>query len=269
MNEKAPTPGDPGPEDATAGGRTPDGPSDGGSPERSRSGTGGGARAAKRRGYRGSWLDYAVTMLVALIIAVLVKTFLIQPFFIPSDSMNPTLVQNDKILVSKLSPGVFDLHRGDVVVFEDTQNWMESETGADQSSRYRLLTVLSWVGLAPDPSQNHLVKRVIGLPGDHVQCVKDGDLSVNGETLDEPYINPETPACQTSFDVTVPQDKLWVMGDNRFDSADSSYHYSQGEEPYVDEDDVTGRAVAIFWPVSRWTGLGDGRDAFASVPDPS
>jgi signal peptidase I len=258
MDEKAATPGD----------ETPSGAQEPGT-ARGRDGGSAGAHAARRRGYRGSWLDYVVTILVALIIAVLVKTFLIQPFFIPSASMNPTLVQNDKILVSKLSPGVFDLHRGDVVVFEDTQGWMANEPGADESPRYRLLTVLSWVGLAPDPSQDHLVKRVIGLPGDQVQCEEGGSLAVNGETLDEPYINPETPACQTSFDVTVPEDKVWVMGDNRFDSADSAYHYSQGEEAFVDQDDVTGRAVAIFWPASRWSGLGDGRDAFAAVPDPS
>ncbi|PWH06721.1 signal peptidase I [Brachybacterium endophyticum] len=255
MNEKAPEPGDP-----TAGDEQES------APERSSAGASGARTHAKRRGYRGSWLDYVVTMLVALIIAVLVKTFLIQPFFIPSDSMNPTLVQDDKILVSKLTPGVFDLHRGDVVVFEDTQNWMQSETGMTQTPRYRLLTVLSWVGLAPDPSQDHLVKRVIGEPGDRVQCERGGSVSVNGKTIDEPYINPETPACQWDFDVTVPQDKLWVMGDNRFDSADSAYHYSQGEEPFVDQDDVTGRAVAIFWPASHWTGLGDGRDAFDAVP---
>jgi signal peptidase I len=130
------------------------------------------------------------------------------------------------------------------------------------------MMALSLVGLAPDPSQDHLVKRLIGLPGDHVVCAEEGAaLQVNGTTLEERYINPETPACQVAFDVTVPDGKVWVMGDNRYASADSAYHEVQGDGGFVDESDITGRAEVVFWPASRWTGLGDGTDAFADVPD--
>lgn len=231
-----------------------------------------GAHAAKRRGftYRGSWLDYLVTMVVALVIAVLVKTFLIQPFYIPSESMNPALITDDKIVVSKLTPGVFDLQRGDVIVFEDTQHWVGSTANGPHGPRYQLQQVLSWVGLAPDPAQNHLVKRLIGLPGDHVVCAERGSaLQVNGVTLDEPYINPATPACQVAFDITVPSGDVWVMGDNRYASADSAYHSANGQPAFIPLDDVTGKAVAVFWPVSHWSGLDDGEETFADVPPAS
>lgn len=233
------------------------------------------SHAAPRRGRRrrrpgGGWLEYLVTIAVALVIAVLVKTFLVQPFYIPSSSMVPTLETNDKILVSKLTPGVFDLHRGDVVVFEDTQNWIPDEPGRTAGTRYKLTKVLSYVGLAPDPAENHLVKRLIGLPGDHVVCAAEGgQLQVNGRTLDEPYINPDTPACQSAFDVTVPRGSLWVMGDNRLASADSAYHESRGEAAFVPEKDVTGKAELIMWPVSHWTTLNDGEKTFSGVPDAS
>ncbi|MBB5832079.1 signal peptidase I [Brachybacterium aquaticum] len=225
-------------------------------------------RRTSRRQRMPLWLDTLVTMVVALVIAVLVKTFLIQPFYIPSASMNPTLLEDDKILVSKLTPGVFDLERGDVIVFEDPDGWIPGDATENPTPRVRLMVVLSVVGLAPDPSQDHLVKRLIGLPGDHVVCEEEGGaLQVNGTTLDEPYINPETPACQAAFDVTVPDGKIWVMGDNRYASADSVWHEVQGDGGFVDESDVTGRAAVVFWPASRWTGLGDGAEAFADVPD--
>lgn len=216
------------------------------------------------------WLDTVLTMVVALVIAVLVKTFLIQPFYIPSASMNPTLLQDDKIIVSKLTPGVFDLNRGDVIVFEDPDEWIPGDATENPTPRVRLMMVLSLVGLAPDPSQDHLVKRLIGLPGDHVACESQGAaLEVNGTELSEPYINPETPACQEAFDVTVPSGHVWVMGDNRYASADSAWHHTHGGDGFVPESSITGRAEAVFWPASRWTGLGEGRAAFDAVPDPS
>ncbi|MFC7466331.1 signal peptidase I [Brachybacterium sp. GCM10030252] len=225
------------------------------------------ARPSRRRRMP-LWLDTVLTMAVALLIAVLVKTFLIQPFYIPSASMNPTLLQDDKILVSKLTPGVFDLHRGDAVVFEDPDNWIPGDVTDDPTPRVRMMMVLSLVGLAPDPSQDHLVKRLIGLPGDHVECEEEGGaVSVNGTELDEPYINPDTPACKAAFDVTVPDGKIWVMGDNRYASADSAYHEVQGEDGFVPEDNVTGKAEVIFWPAGRWSGLGEAGDTFDEVPD--
>jgi signal peptidase I len=208
-------------------------------------------------------------MAIALVIAILVKTFLIQPFWIPSESMNPTLQVDDKIMVSKLTPGVSDLERGDVIVFEDTDGWMEKSVTVDEGPRYQFMKALSVIGLAPDPSTNHLVKRLIGLPGDHVVCEEGGQVEVNGVTVDEPYVMDGATPCQDTFDVTVPDGSLWVMGDNRSDSADSAYHHKMGETPYVPEADVTGKAVVVFWPVANWQTLGDGEDAFADVPDAS
>lgn len=227
-----------------------------------------GARRGLRRQRMPLWLDMFVTMVVALLIAVLVKTFLIQPFYIPSASMNPTLLENDKILVSKLSPGVFDLQRGDVIVFEDPDDWIPGDATENPTPRVRVMMLLSLVGLAPDPSQDHLVKRLIGVSGDHVVCdARGAALEVNGVTLEEPYINPETPACQDAFDVTVPEGKVWVMGDNRLASADSAWHEIRGDGGFVDTSDITGRAEVIFWPVGSWDRLNDGRQAFADVPE--
>ncbi|ATG55391.1 signal peptidase I [Brachybacterium ginsengisoli] len=256
--------------DSRPAGSRPEGPADDGDSARdldlSADEHGRGRRSRRQR--MPLWLDTLVTMVVALLIAVLVKTFLIQPFYIPSASMNPTLMQNDKILVSKLSPGVFDLHRGDVIVFEDPSDWIPGDATDDPTPRVRVMMLLSLVGLAPDPSQDHLVKRLIGTSGDHVVCESRGAaLQVNGVTLDEPYINPATPACQDAFDITVPEGKVWVMGDNRYASADSAYHEVHGEDGFVDESDITGRAEVIFWPASSWTRLDDGPASFADVPD--
>src|SRR5699024_1524562 len=169
------------------------------------------------------WLDTLVRMVGALLIAGLVKTFLIQPFDTPSATMSPTILANDETHVSKLSPGVFDLQRGDVIVFEDPDDWIPGDATENPTARVRVMMLLSLVGLAPDPSQDHLVKRLIGVSGDHVVCESKGAaLEVNGVTLDEPYTNPGTPACQVAFDVTVPEGKVWVMGDNRYSSADSA-----------------------------------------------
>lgn len=252
----------PGPDPEAAAGREPGPAAEAG---------GGAAHRAEGRGRRrargGGWLEYAVTMIGALVIAVLVKTFLIQPFYIPSESMNPTLQVDDKIIVSKLSPGVVDLQRGDVIVFEDPANWIEGDATQNPTLRTRVMMALSLVGLAPDPSQDHLVKRLIGLPGDHLVCADQGaQLEVNGVPVDEPYINPEASACQAAFDVTVPSGSVWVMGDNRYASADSAYHFVHGEEAFVPLEDVTGKAVVVFWPIGRWEGLGAGSDAFAEVP---
>lgn len=224
----------------------------------------------RRRRARGGWMDYLVTMVVALVVAILVKTFLVQPFFIPSESMVPTLETDDKILVSKLTPGVFDLHRGDVIVFEDPDNWV-GDSADTQGLRYQVYKVLSYVGLAPDPAENHLVKRLIGMGGDHVVCAKQGGkVQVNGVTIDEPYVRDGATPCAETFDVTVPQGSVWVMGDNREASADSANHYAfKDANPYVPESDITGKAEVIMWPLSRWSTLGQGEKAFASVPAPS
>lgn len=232
---------------------------------------GGFAQAEEDSGRNPIW-EYLGTFVIAIIVAVLIKTFLIQPFFIPSTSMAPTLQVDDKIIVSKLHPGVLDIERGDIIVFEDPHDWIPGSALDNPGPRVRLAQVLSVIGLVPDPAQDHLVKRVIGLPGDHVVCAEvGGDLSINGTVIDEPFVNREGGgACQTTFDVHVPAGNLWVLGDNRFMSADSSIHNAMdGRSGFVPTSRVTGKAVAVFWPIARWQTLMDGRDAFADVPDPS
>src|SRR5699024_8816655 len=125
----------------------------------------------------------------------------------------------------------------------------------------------SLVGLAPDPSQDHLVKRVIGQSGDHVVCESQGaPLQVNGVEVEEDYVNDAASPCQVPFDVTVPDGSVWVMGDNRHASADSAWHHAHGENGFVPASNITGKAEVVFWPVGHWTGLGSGRAAFADVP---
>src|SRR5699024_9392588 len=119
-----------------------------------------------RRQRKPLWLDTLVTLEVALLIAGLDKSLLRHPCYIPPTPLNPTLLENDKILVSKLSPGVFDLQRGDVIVFEDPDVWIAGDATENPTVRVRVMMLLSLVGLAPDPSQDHLVKRLIGVSGD-------------------------------------------------------------------------------------------------------
>ena len=212
-------------------------------------------------------LDYLVTITVAIVIAVLIKTFLVQPFYVPSGSMRPTLLEQDKILVSKLHPDLLSLERGDVIVFEDPSDWVGApDPNAKLTVRQAAQKVLSVVGLTPDPSQRFLVKRLIGKPGDTISCSEvGGSMSVNGHELDEPYINADSGACQAVFSVTVPSGKLWVMGDNRFSSADSAYRYARGQDAFIPESHVVGRAIVIMWPMNRWTVLNEADPAFAPL----
>lgn len=227
-------------------------------------------RRAARRGLGRTIFDYALTLGIALLIAVLIKTFVVQPFYVPSGSMRPTLMEQDKMLVSKFHDDLKDINRGDVVVFEDPSDWVGSEFPEPTGARAGVQKALSVVGLMPDPSQRFLVKRVIGMPGDTVQCEStDGPVKVNGEELTEPYISPDAGACQAEFSVTVPQGKFWVMGDNRYRSADSAYREASGIDGFVPEDHLVGRAFVIMWPISSWAWLNDGEKSFSGVPEPS
>jgi len=129
--------------------------------------------------------------------------------------------------------------------------------------------VLAFVGLSAPDSNDHLIKRVIGMPGDEVICCNDfGQLTVNGVPLDEPYTTlPDgvTKATRDDFDVTVPEGSLWVMGDNRYNSADSAFHRNDPTGGFVPIENVVGRALLISWPVSRWTWLDNYPVTFAGV----
>jgi signal peptidase I len=215
--------------------------------------------------------EILIIAVMALVLSFIVKTWLIQAFYIPSGSMENTLVRDDRVIVSKLTPGPFDLNRGDVVVFKDPGNWLGSAPESAQGgNRESVRRVLQFIGLLPDDSDDHLIKRVIGLPGDHVVCCdKDGQLTINGVSIAEPYIKPgDTPGGgKASFDITVPTDKVWVMGDHRSDSSDSRFHDDgTGALGSVPVDDITGRAVMIVWPIDHVKWLSVPERVYSDVP---
>jgi len=231
-------------------------------------------RTPGERRVRGFWLfirDILVIFLAAVLISFLIKTFLIRSFYIPSESMRETLHVNDRIIVNLLEPAYFPIQHGDVVVFRDPGGWLPPSAPAVQTPVVAAIdSFLGFVGLSAPDSENHLIKRVIGMPGDVVKCCNAlGQLTVNGIPLKEPYtILPAgtTKATQTDFTVTVPAGELWVMGDNRYNSADSAFHHenSPGRE-FVPLANVVGRAVLISWPVNRWTLLDNYPLVFSGV----
>lgn len=190
-------------------------------------------------------------VITALLISVLIKTFLVQAFYIPSGSMENTLLVNDRVLVNKLADKPDEIHRGDVVVFRDPGGWLN---GPEVQQRGGILGAvrdgLVFVGLAPAVGEEDLIKRVIGVGGDTVQA-EDGVLTVNGATLDEPYLFPRDSSSLENFEVTVPDGELWVMGDHRSVSEDSRAHRNLPGDGFVPVSDVIGRAFTIVWPLDR------------------
>jgi len=217
--------------------------------------------------------DLVIIFLAALLVSFLVKTFLIRSFYIPSASMENTLQINDRVIVNELVPDAVGLKRGDVVVFKDPGGWLAGSDVPSVAPTTQPAKAIDWlltqVGLGTGDSDDHLIKRVIGLPGDKVSCCNDlGQMSVNGVPIKEPYLKlplGETRASGTDFSVTVPKGTIWVMGDNRFDSKDSRYNGDTPSKGFVPLSDVTGRAFVISWPTSRWTWLDDYPDVFAGV----
>ena len=259
----APTPAQP--SDAPAPSSTPDASSEPESfPHKNDDGT------ATARFGRQAWAwgkELLAIVVIAIVLSFLIKTFLFRAFFIPSGSMENTLQINDRIFVNLLVPEPFALKRGDVVVFKDTQGWLTSTPAAEGPLSW-INDAATFIGLAPDNSQQHLVKRVIGMPGDRVVCCSaDGKLTVNGEAITEPYLYPGAAPSDTTFDVTVPAGHMWVMGDHRNNSQDSRYHQTFDGTGFVPIADVEGRAVVIAWPLSHWTILGNYPDVFTKVPD--
>lgn len=216
--------------------------------------------------------EFVVVVAMALALSFVVKTWLVQAFYIPSGSMEDTLILNDRVVVNKLVPDVVDVQRGDVIVFQDPGDWLSSVPEVSHGPlRDGVERVLSFVGLLPDTSDNHLIKRVIGLPGDRIVCCDaQGRLTVNGVPLSEPYIKPGDVPSSITFDITVPAGKVWVMGDHRSDSEDSRFHdpAGTGAEGSVPIEDITGRAVAKVWPFDRAGWLSRPESTFAKVPAP-
>jgi signal peptidase I len=196
-----------------------------------------------------SWL---LLVGIALVVMVLVRGFLVQSFFVPSGSMEPTIEPGDRILVDKLVGGS-SLQRGDVVVFDGTSTFAAADRTPHQDDGLIGRTLASAARLVGvDVGEQDFVKRVVGLPGDRVVCCDDnGRLTVNGVAVTEPYLYPGDKPSELTFDVTVPRGRLWVMGDHRGDSADSRAHLGDPGGGTVSTDDVIGRAVATYWPLSR------------------
>jgi len=213
--------------------------------------------------------DLVIIVGSALVISFLIKTFLFRSFYIPSASMEDTLLVNDRIIVNELVPDIFPLERGDVVVFGDPGGWLTMAPKSDPDIFTQVIdTFFTVIGLGGSDSEEHLVKRLIGLPGDHVVCcTPQGLIEVNGEPVDEPYLklpSSDSASSGMDFDVVVPDGSIWVMGDNRYNSADSRYNQDQPGKGFVPIDKVVGRAVVISWPFDRWSWLDNYTDHFSN-----
>ncbi|GAA2196828.1 signal peptidase I [Streptomyces bangladeshensis] len=218
-------------------------------------GDGPGAAAVRPGGSRSFWKELPILIGIALVLALLIKTFLVQAFSIPSDSMQNTLQQGDRVLVDKLTPWFgSEPERGEVVVFHDPDNWLAGEPTPTPNPVQK---VLSWIGLMPSAEEKDLIKRVIGVGGDTVECKGSGPLKVNGKALNEPYVYPGNTPCSVDdqggqFKVKVPEGFIWVMGDHRQNSRDSRYNQSDRNHGMVPVDKVVGRAIVKAWPINRW-----------------
>ncbi len=196
------------------------------------------------------WQETILLLGLALVLAILIKSLFIQAFYIPSPSMEPEFIKNDRILVQKVSYwGSASPSRGDIVVFEDPGGWLDEGTAA--APRSPVTRLLEKVGLYP--TGGHLVKRVLAVGGDRIKCCdKQGRVTVNGRALDEgDYLPKGTAPSQIKFDRKVPQDHLWMMGDNRGFSYDSRGHMGGPGGGFVDEDLVVGKVFALIWPWDR------------------
>jgi signal peptidase I len=193
------------------------------------------------------WQESILLLALALVTSIVVKAFFVQMFFVPSASMRPELIEDDRILVEKVSMWDGEVERGDVVVFRDPGGWLGATPEPTGLQR-----LLSLVGLYPDGG--HLVKRVVAVGGDEVACCDgQGRLTVNGAPLEEAdYLRADVAPSQREFDVVVPGDSVWVMGDNRSNSQDSRFHLEDLGNGSVPLQNVVGKVWAIVWPTDRF-----------------
>ncbi|MCU1691505.1 MAG: signal peptidase, partial [Frankiales bacterium] len=235
-----------------------------------------GRHERSRKAHKGGfWRELPVLLGVALVLALLIKAFLVQAFYIPSGSMMNTLQIDDRVLVNKLVYRARDVHRGEVIVFKGPEGWAPEYTPPEPAQGIEKVTRFISGLVVGVHGEKDFIKRVIALPGDRVACCTDGKVTVTpkGSTtpvqLQEPYVFSDPGAVQTPFcakgdneqtcpagseGVLVPEGRLWVMGDHRDQSSDSRYH-RQFDDGTIPVDDVIGRAFVIVWPVSRATVL--------------
>jgi signal peptidase I len=200
--------------------------------------------------------EVVIACAIAILVAIIIRVLLFQAFFVPSASMENTLQVGDRIIASRISTSIGGVHRGDVVVFQDPGGWLPEPPAEPTGVVGWIRGALMTVGLVASDSGQELVKRVIAVSGDRIQCCDvQGRIIVNGVALDEPYIIG--PTDQVHFDVTVGPDAMFVMGDNRANSRDSRYHLDR-DLGTVPVSNVVGRVMAILWPLTR----------IASVPVP-
>jgi signal peptidase I len=212
-----------------------------------------GGKPGKQAKKRGSFLrELPILIVIALALALLIKTFLFQAYFIPSGSMQNTLEKGDKVLVNKYIYDLRSIHRGDIIVFNGAGSWNPGPVPAPNIFDRFYHAVIGLFGAAP--GQTDYIKRVIGIPGDYVACCNaQGDVTVNGIALHESsYLFPGNPPSEIRFNITVPPGRLWVMGDHRDISDDSRLHTNDRGGGTIPENEVVGRAGWIVWPPSRW-----------------
>jgi signal peptidase I len=216
---------------------------------------------------RSQWWDIPLTVVIAVSVVLFITTFIVKPFSIPSGSMEETLAIGDRVLVDKVTYRFRDVERGDVVVFDGTDSFVPAR---DVPNRDPITATVTWVGQSLgfiQPDSTDFIKRVIGVGGDRVICCDDqGRITVNGVPLDEQdYLFPGDEPSFVDFDVMVPTDRLWVMGDHRSNSADSRSHLGSPGGGFVPTSRVVGRGMSVVWPVGNWAGL-DIPPTFAKIP---
>ena len=207
------------------------------------------AKAAKKK--KSFWRELLTIVVAAAVLTLLVKAFVVQVYRIPSASMENTLQVGDRVLVNKVVYHFRDIARGDIIVFSGQDSWGPDAPPPSSDPVVRIFDdVLSGIGL--QNSQTYYIKRVIGLPGDHVACCTDGKVTVNGVPLsEESYLYPGNPPSTIKFNEVVPAGHVWVMGDHRSDSDDSRYHPGDPGGGAIPENQVVGRAFLIIWPPSQ------------------
>lgn len=223
----------------------------------------------QRRGVWGHVREYVLVIAIAVVLSFVVKTFLVQPFWIPSGSMEETLITGDRIIVNKVPGSNNDPERGDIVVFEDPDGWLP-RVPENEGLGGMVKSGLQFIGLYPAGEQ-HLVKRVIGVGGDHVVCCDEkGRITINGTAIDETYLDRGTKPSLSDFDIRVPNGQLWLMGDNRAHSSDSRAHDASGGGSVgsVPEAKVTGKVLAVVWPLDHLGRPDDSAAVFNKVREP-
>ena len=201
---------------------------------------------------KGSLLrELPILVILALLVSLLIKSFLVQFFYIPSGSMENTLQVKDRVAVNRVPFIGNDVSRGDVIVFRDPAGWLpEASSVSGNRITNAIREGLVIVGVIPNPTKQYLVKRVIGVAGDKV-VAKDQVLTINGKPTSEPYIFAGNTPSDTDFNITVPEGKVWVMGDHRGASGDSRVHQDDVNNGMIPVEKITGRVIATIWPLSR------------------